>query len=133
MDESKRVGVQCLAVKCHKCFFNGSGRGIVKGAGIPASICVIACYGVSDMTEMDTDLVDTSRLQCQFEKGVPVIPFKEVIVSNRMTTPHPCYCHLPPISRTSDDTGIDGSCFVGGDAANDSVVVACGGVCLKLS
>ena len=50
-----------------------------------------------------------------------------------MTTTSPCYCYLPLISRTSDDAGIDGSRFVGGNTANDSVVVTCRGVCLELS
>ena len=105
----------------------------MESASIPAPVRVIAGDGMADMTEMDADLVDTSRLQYQFEEGKPVVTFEEMIVCNRMTTTHPCYCHLPPVSWTSDDTGIDGSSFVGGDTANDSVVVACGGVCLKLS
>ena len=66
------------------------------------------------MAEMDADLVNTSRFQCQFEEREPVIAFKEMIVSDRMTTTSPCYCYLPLISWTSDDTGIDGSRFVGG-------------------
>ena len=105
----------------------------MEGANISASVDVIAGNGVSDMTEMDTDLVDTSRFQCQFEEGEPIIAFKKVIMSDRMTTTGPCYCHLPLIPRTSDNAGIDGSRFVRRYTTNNSVVVACGGVCFKLS
>ena len=66
-----------------------SGRGIVDGASVATPVDMVAGNGMSDMAEMDADLVNTSRFQCQFEEREPVIAFKEMIVSDRMTTTSP--------------------------------------------
>jgi hypothetical protein len=113
MVKPKRVCVQGLAIEPGKGFLNYRRRSIKQCPMLPTAIDSIPRDRMPDVTEMDAELVDAPRFQPQLEQGEFIIYLKDAVVSDRMT-PDAFRCgHLPRVTVTSADTGVDRSYFLG--------------------